>query len=352
MRLGLRTILRITLGSLLAALILAFVLPVRYTAVASFIPPGSSNSSNIAAIMGQLSSLSGLGLSTGKSQGDLYVGILKSHSVAHRLVQQFNLESVYREKKESEAEKVLAKRSLFEIGTKDPIVVVSVTDRSPERAAALANGYLQALQDTTANLALTESSQRRLFYEQRLAKEKDDLANAEVALKQTQERSGLIAPAGQTASEIQRSAQLQAEITARETKIAALLHDETEQNPDVVRLREEVGSLQRQVAELENGQGKSHFGGISAAQVPELELEYIRRTRDVKYHEALFEIIAKQYEAARLDEARDSPLQILDHGTVPDTKSGPPRMVILAIGLVMGLLGGAAWVVFRAAGQE
>ena len=302
--------------------------------------------------MGQLSSLSGLGLVNGKSQGQLYVGILKSHVVASSLVQQFNLKSVYGEKKESEAEKTLAKRSLFEVGTDDPIVTVSVTDRKPERAAALVNGYLQTLQNTTANLALSESSQRRLFYEQRLAKEKDDLANAEVALKQSEEQSGLIAPAGQTASEIQTLAQLHAQITDRQTRIAALLHDETEDNPDVIRLKDEVGSLQGRVAQLENGQGKSHFGGISAAQVPELELEYIRRTRDVKYHETLFEIIAKQYEAARLDEAKDSPLQILDHSSIPDVKSGPPRLLIMAIGLMMGLLGGAAWVVFQTAGAQ
>lgn len=348
LRRGRMTIVQASVGALIAAAILAFALPVQFTAMASFIPPGSNNSSSAAALMGQLSSLGGLGLLGGKSQGDLYIGILESHLIAESLVRQFDLQSVYGAKKESAAEKALAKRSTFEAGTKDPIVTVSVSDRSPQRAAALVNGYLQALQGTTANLALSESSQRRLFYEQRLAKEKDDLANAEVALKQSQEKSGLIAPAGQTASEIQTLAQLHAQITDRQTRMAALLHDETESNPDVIRLKNEVGSLQSQVGQLENGQGKNHFSGLSAAQLPEAELEYIRRTRDVKYHEALFEIIAKQYEAARLDEARDSPLQILDRASVPDTKSSPPRLLIMVIGLVIGTLGGAALVLFQA----
>ena len=350
LRQGRGTIVRACAGAFVLAVILAFALPVRFTAMASFIPPGSSNPTSAAALMGQLSSLGGLGLLGNKSQGDLYIGILKSHLIAQSLVQQFDLKKVYGEKKESEAEKVLAKRSNFEAGTKDPIVTINVTDHSPQRAAALVNAYLQALQGTTANLNVSESSQRRQFFEQRLAKEKDDLANAEVALKQSQEKSGLIAPAGQTASEIQTLAQLHAQITDRETRLAALLQDETESNEDVIRLKSEVGSLQSQLGQLENGQAGKPFGGLSAAQMPEAELEFIRRSRDVKYHEALFEIIAKQYEAARLDEARDAPLQILDRGSVPDTRSSPPRLLIMAIGLMMGLLGGAAWVIFRAAG--
>ena len=130
---------------------------------------------------------------------------------------------------------MLGTRSLFTQGLKDPIVTISVTDRSPQRARDLANGYLQALQATAANLALTESSQRRLFYEQRLAKEKDALADAEVALKQVQEKTGLIFPAGQTSSEIATLAQLEAQITDRQTRLAAMLQEETNHGvPDLL----------------------------------------------------------------------------------------------------------------------
>ena len=345
-----RRILFSGLVSLGLATILAFVLPTMYTATASFVPPGSNMNSSAAALMGQLSSLGGASsLLGGKSQGDLYVGILKSHTIARELVQRFDLMHVYKVKKESQAEKKLSAKSLFEVGSKDPLVTISVTDKSPVRARDLASAYLQALQTTSAGLALTESSQRRLFYEQRLAKEKDELADAEVALKQNEERTGLVAPAGQTASNIQALGQVRAQITQRETLLASLLHDETDENPDVLRMRNEIDSLQAQAANLEHGQNNDRFGGPSTAQVPGLELEYIRRERDVKYHEALFEIIAKQYEAARLDEAKDAPLQVLDYPTVPDTKSGPPRTIIMAIGLFLGLLGGSAWVLFQAA---
>ena len=350
---GWRQILTAGLAASVLAIVLAFLIPVTYTATASFVPPGTNSTSSAAAMMGQLAALGGASsLLGGKSQGELYVGILKSHTIARKLVHTFDLMQVYKVKKESKAEKKLASRSLFEVGTKDPLVTINVTDRSAERARDLANAYLRALQEASANLALTESSQRRLFYEQRLSKEKDDLANAEVALKQSEEKTGLVAPAGQTAANIQALAQTNARITERQAELAALLHDETEENPDVLRVRDEINSLQSQVTQLENGESKGHFGQLSTAQVPGLELEYIRKARDVKYHETVFEIIAKQYEAARLDEAKDAPLQVLDYPTIPDTKSGPPRLIIVVIGLLFGLLGGSAWVLFQTARRQ
>lgn len=343
-----RTILLSGLVTFVLAAIFAFLLPNTYKATTSFVPPGSNSAgASSAAIMGQLSALGAGGLLAGKGQGDLYVGVLKSHTIARNLIQRFHLMDVYKVKKESVAETILEKNSTFTLGTKDPIVIINVVDKSPERARDLANGYLEALQSTTTGLALTESSQRRLFYEQRLAKEKDELANAEVALKQTQEKSGLIAPAGQTSSEIQTLAQLRSQTSERQVRLASLLHDESDENPDVIRLRNEIASLQTQTSQLENGQGQRQFGRFSTVQVPELELDYIRKARDVKYHETLFDIIARQYEVARIDEAKDSPLQVLDQATVPDTKSGPHRTILSALGLIIGLVFGAAWTLLK-----
>ncbi|NYF91229.1 GNVR domain-containing protein [Tunturiibacter empetritectus] len=343
-----RFILKTAAITFILATILAFILPPYYTATGSFVPPGANNTSSAAALMGQLSAIGAGSLLGGKGQGDLYVGILKSHTVARDIVQRFNLMQVYKVKKESLAEKKLLSESEFTLGTKDPIVTVSVTDKSPERARDLAAGYLQTLQATSAGLALSESSQRRLFYEQRLAKEKDDLANAEVALKLEEEKSGLVAPVGQMASNIQAQAQVQAQITDLQTRLAALLMNETEQNPDILRLRTQIESLQSQASQLAKGNGKNPTGSLSSALVPGLELDYIRKAREVKYHQALFEIIAKQYEAARLDEAKDSPLQVLDQPVLPDMKSGPHRSLIMALGLVIGVLGSSAWVLLRA----
>jgi uncharacterized protein involved in exopolysaccharide biosynthesis len=256
-------------------------------------------------------------------------------------VKRFRLQSVYNVRKESLAEKMLANHSDFSIGIKDSIITVSVTDKSAERARDIANAYLEALQFKSGGLALTESSQRRLFFEQRLAQEKNALADAEVDLKQSQERTGLIAPAGQTMVGIEATAQLRSQIAARQVGLASLLQAGTEQNPDVLRLRSEIANLQAQVAQMENSKTGGPSGSLSAAQVPSLGLEVIRRAREVKYHETLFDIIARQYEVARLDEAHEAPLQILDRAIVPDTKSGPPRMYIVAGGLLLGLFGSA-----------
>jgi uncharacterized protein involved in exopolysaccharide biosynthesis len=323
--------------------LLAFFLPVSYTATASFIPPGANADSSAAALMGQIASFGGAGgLLEGKSKAELYLAILKSQTIAREMVGRFDLMHVYGIKKESKAERKLASKSLFTVGTKNPVITIEVTDHSAQRARDLAQGYLDLLQQTEASLALTESSQRRLFFEQRLAHEKDDLANAEVEQKKVEEQTGLVAPAGQTATNIQALAQVQAQITTDQAQLASLLHDETEQNPEVLRLRSEIGSLQAKAAQMESGTDKG-FGRLSTAQVPELQLEYIRKEREVKYHEALFDIISKQYEAARLDEAKDAPLQVLDRPVLPDTKSGPPRAIIMAVGLLIGLLGSSAW---------
>jgi tyrosine-protein kinase Etk/Wzc len=343
------TILRVAVPIFLVALVISFLLPAQYTSTATIIPPASTGSSSAAALMGQLSAL-GVGAASGglKSPGELYVGILKSRSITSALVERFKLLSVYHVNKESEAEGALAKHTDVQIGPKDGILSIAVVDHDPVRARDLAKGYLDALREKTAGLALTESSQRRLFYEDRLAKEKNDLADAEVALKQMQESTGLIAPAGQTASQLEAIAQLQAQIAGRRVSLASLLTNETEQNPDVIRLNTEIADLQNQIAHLQNGGSKSRPGSISTAQVPSLDLEYIRAEREVKYHEALFEIISRQYEAARIDEARDTPLQVLDVPQVPDTKSGPPRRLIAIIGLFLGLLFGAMSVLFQA----
>jgi tyrosine-protein kinase Etk/Wzc len=343
-----RTIGLLTLVCFVLSVALAFILRPRYTSTASFVPPSSSAGSSAALLAGQLSSMLGVGGAGGlKNQGDLYVGILKSRTIAATLVQRFDLKKVYRLRKESEAEKRLSQATTFESGLKDSIVSISVTDHSPDLARDLANGYLEALKSVNSHLALTESSQRRLFFENRLAQEKDALSNAEIAFKQSEEKTGIIAPGGQTASKLQELARLRAEIAARQTHLASLRQMETEQNPDFLRVQSEIASLQSQLSSMENSSRKDQFGSVSTNQIPALELEYTRRLREVRYHETLFGIIAKQYEAARIDEDNSVPLQILDQANVPDERSGPPRVLIILGGVFLGLLCGCCWALFR-----
>jgi len=349
---GRKTIAIVTLAACAIATAAALLAPRQFTSRASFIPP-NNGSSSVSSFMGQLSQLSGLAGGGGmlggpKSPGDLYVGILKSRSVESEIVNRFDLKKVYNVKLESQAENVLASHSKFDAGLKDSIVILSVTDSSPARAQDLANAYLDALRETNGRLALSESSQRRLFYEQQLAKEKDALEDAEVDLKKTEEHSGLIAPAGQTAAEIQIISQTRAQIASKEMELSALRLSATPQNPEIVRLETEISNLQGQLASFHSGGGRGAEGEIPTSRVPELELEYVRKEREVKYHEALFGMIARQYEAARMDESHQAPLlQVLDAASYPDAKSAPRRTLIVLGGTFFGCLSAVAWVLLR-----
>jgi tyrosine-protein kinase Etk/Wzc len=344
------TIFRVSLGCFLIASLVAFMLPSRYTSIVSFIPPSVNNSSSMAsALAGQLSSL-GAGdlLGSGRGTGDLYAGILKSRSIVSELVRRFNLMNVYRVKKESQAETVLNSSTTIDVDTKSSIVTVAVTAKSATLAHDLANAYMDVLRETNGRLALSQSSQRRLFFGQQLAKEKEDLEEAEDELKKSEEKSGLIAPSGQTEAQIRTIAETQAQIAVREVQLAALRESATEQNADLIRLRSEIKDLEGQLSRLQNGNGGESRAAIPTSKVPELQLEYVRREREVKYHEALFEMLSKQFESARLDEARDAPVvQVLDPASYPDTKSSPKRSLIMLGGLAFGFFVSSLWVLTR-----
>jgi uncharacterized protein involved in exopolysaccharide biosynthesis len=348
---GRRTVVVTTLGAFAIATAIAFLTPPQFTSRGSFIPPSSTNSS-VSSLMGQLGPLAALGgggmMSGPKSPGDLYVGILKSQSVESEIVKRFDLMSVYKAKKESQAEGALAARSKFDVGAKDSIVTISVTDSSPQRARDIVNAYLDALRETNGRLALSESSQRRVFFGQELAKEKDALADAEVDLRKVEEQTGLISPEGQTATEIQMIAQTRNQIAAREVQLSSLRESATPQNPEVIRLQSEIGDLEGQLVRLQMGTGESKTGAIPTSKVPELELEVVRKSREVKYQEALFDMLVRQYEAAQMDESHDAPLlQVLDAASYPDAKSGPQRKQIMLGGLIFGFLAGGVWVLVR-----
>jgi uncharacterized protein involved in exopolysaccharide biosynthesis len=350
LRRGTKTIVAGSLAALTIATLVALLLPPRYTSSTSFVPPNVSGSSSLAsAVAGQLSALGAADmLGAVKNPGDLYAGILKSRSIAGELVQRLDLMKVYRVKKESLAEKELGSSTVIEVDPKSAIVTVSVTAKSPQLAHDLASAYMDALRETEGRLALSQSSQRRLFFGQQLAREKDDLEDAEVDLKKTEEQSGLIAPSGQTESEIRTIAETQAQIAFRQVQLAALRDSATEQNPEVIRLRSEIDDLQGQLARLQKGSGGESTAAIPTSKVPELQLEYVRKEREVKYHEALFDALSRQYEAARLDEARDAPvLQVLDPASYPDSKSAPKRSYYMAGGLFFGFIAGCVWVLVR-----
>jgi tyrosine-protein kinase Etk/Wzc len=329
--------------------ILAFLIKPVYTARATFLPPNSL-SAGTSLQSAQLSALGGAGGLLGgiKDPSMIYVGILESRSVADELIQEFNLQSVYKTKKLSATEKSLAGHTKF-IPGKDSLIGISVDDTDPRRAADIANAYLKALSKQNDRLVLTEAGQRRAFFEQELEKEKNQLADAEVELARTQLQTGLISPNGQAQVQINTIAQTRAAISSREIELTAMNQGATEQNPEVIRLRSEIAELKEQLARLENSSAKGSPGDVMVptSKVPELSLEYVRRDRDVKYHEALYELLLRQYESAKLDESHSAPLvQIVDAAVVPDSKSWPPHTLLVLLGAFIGGVFGIALVTF------
>lgn len=346
-----KTILKFILVTAAVAALLVFVImKPMYTAEAIFLPPQSAPGSGMSQLASQLGSLGSIGSFTGlKSSGDIYLGILGSRTIADNLIKRFELQRVYKIAKVSDTEKKLKTRSTF-ISGKDTLITISVEDHDPKRAADLANAYLDALYQQNGRLALTEASQRRLFFEEQLEREKNALGDAEVELKKTQEQTGLIAPLGQAEVEIDAIAQVRAQISSRQIELSALKQGATDQNPRVVRLQTEIDGLEQQLQKLQNDSGTRQSGNVlqATAKVPALALEYVRKQREVKYHEMLFELIARQYESARLDESREAPLlQVVDRAVIPDKKSGPPRALILFGSCLLGTFFGGSWIILR-----
>ncbi len=324
--------------------VVAFLIPPLYTATASIMPPQQQQSA-VTALLGQLGPLAsaaagggGLGL---KTPGDLYVAILGSRTIADDLIESFNLRQLYDVSTMYSARKMLAKRSTI-TGAKDPLIKVAVEDWSPKRAAALANAYIEELSRQNGRLALTESAQRRLFFERQLQAQKKALADAEVALKATQERTGVLQVTAQVESIIGNMARLRAAIASREVALSSLESAATPQNPEVVRQKAELAALHEQLRKIEapSDAGVSGDPLIPTSLVPKAGLEYVRAVRDLKYNETLFELLLKQYEAARIDEAKEAPvIQVVDRAVPPDRKSWPPREGFpIAGALICGIL--------------
>ncbi len=327
--------------AVILSIITVLLLPKIYTANTKILPPQQSQSMGAMATLSQLGPLAalagqGLGL---RSPSDLYVVMLRSDTVANALIDRFSLMTVYKQKLREETRKRLASVTEIKAGQKDGVISVWVDDRDPQRAADLANGYVEELEKLTKTLNVTEASKRRLFFEREVKMQNEDLANAEVALKQTQEKTGLILLDSQSRAIITSLTSLRAAIAAQEVRVQAMRSFATTENPDLVLAEQELATLRSQLDRLERGQGKRSIADVPIENVPTAGLEYVRKLREVKYHEALFELLAKQYEAAKIDEAKDALIvQQFDKATPPERKSGPHRTAFVLASTLLALL--------------
>lgn len=325
------------------ALILAFALPQEYTATVIILPPqGNSSMSSLLAnqLAGMGSAMSGMaGSMLGmKNINEMYVAMLKSRTVQDEVIQRYGLQSEYHKTYLTETRKALERHTTIDGSTKDGLIRLNFEDRNPNRAAEIANGYVDQFRKLSEHLAITEASQRRVVFQNQLEKTKTDLENADEALKRTQLSTGMVQVDGQARAMIDSAARLRAQIVAKEVQIEAMRSYAGDENPALTQAQTELDGLRAQFSKLVGSKGGSADDVfLPKGEVPQAGLEYVRRLRDVKYYEAIFDVLAKQLELAKLDEAREGAfIQIVDPAIPPEQKSFPKRGLFTLTGLAAG----------------
>jgi uncharacterized protein involved in exopolysaccharide biosynthesis len=306
----------------LVALSIGFAITPTFTATTKILPPQQQQSS-AAAMLQSLGALGGLaGAASGlKNPADQYVAFVKSQTIQDTLIERFKLKDRYDEQYLQEARKELERNTRVSAGAKDGLITIEVDDKDSAFSAQLANAYVEELQKLMSRLAVTEAQQRRVFFEKQLAAAKNSLAKAEHALKGSGLNSSALKASPQAA--VEGLARLKASITAQEIKLASMRGYLTDNAPEFRQAQTELSAMRAQLMRAEKEEP-------SNGRSPE-ESDYVAKFRDFKYQETLFDLFAKQYEIARVDESREgSVIQVLDVAKPPEKKSKPKKALIAA----------------------
>lgn len=318
----------VTLGSA----VITLFLPDIFVANTKILPPQQNRSSGAAALLQQIGGFGLGGIGSGGGGGNaVYIAMLKSRTVRDKVVQRFG------QGKPDEA----ARPWEADFSTdKEGLIVIEVSDTDPKRAAALANAYVEELGNLSKVIAVTAAAQSRLFLEHQVAQARENLAKAEGAAKQAMERGGLVKVDIQASSLASATGNLRGRIIAREVELGAMRNFAGDRNPDLQRIQYDIDSMRRELSKMEGDSGLSGVPGKLSAQA----MESVRLLRDVKLNEVLFELLAKQYEMAKIDEAKDSSvIQVLDPAVVPVGKTKPRRGLIVVAAALVGFLAAILW---------
>ncbi len=348
---GKRLIVTTTVAVSALAIGVGFVLPKTFTARATMLAPGSQQQSNSTAALAALGSLGGLaGVAAPKSPDELYVALLKSDSVQRALADHFDLKTRYDVATYETLRKEFPNHVRVSSDKKSGLISVEVDDHEPQFAATLANAHASEITKVLGRLAVSEAQLRRVFFEKQLNETKENLIKAEQNLRLVQEKSGVIVLDKQAEALIAGAAQLRALIAEREVQLKVLRTSATELNPDVVRMGSELRAMRSELARMESAQGGSAGSTVDlpVGKLPEAGIAYVRARRELKLQETLLESMIRQYESAKLDEAKDGPaLQQVDLAVAPDRKSKPSVTMIAISAALVALLLSTAFVVTR-----
>jgi capsular polysaccharide biosynthesis protein len=336
-----RRYLLLTLGPLAAGLlslvVTTFVIAPTFTASAVLMPPQQSQGGAAAALasLGPLASLAG-GAAGVRNSGEQYVALMQSAGVSDSIIDRFHLMDVYEKKFRVDTRKALAGNVRISLGKRDGLITIEVDDKSPQRAADVANRYVDELKRVTGRLAVTEAQQRRMFFEQQLEQSRDRLVKAQQALQSSGFNASALKAEPKAAADTY--ARLRAETTAAEVRLQVTRGVLTDNSPEVRQQQAALAALRSQIAQVEQ------------ATVVQDGPDYIGRYREFKYQEALFEVYARQYELARVDESREGALiQVVDAASPPERKSKPARGMTAIVTTALAALALMAWVWARRA---
>ena len=346
-----RMIIFTTVAVTVLAYLVLFISPNIYIATARLLPP-QQNMTMTAQFLdfvgggvkpggaGGLGGLAGgiLGL---KSPGDLYAAMMTCSTISDRIIERFQLRKLYNKRYLEDARKTLSKKAKIIGGRKDGLIIIEVTDKSAERAAEMANAFVEELDKLLQSLAVQEATGRLAFLEKEHAAANTKLAKAEEALRGFSEQNSVIQIDAQTRGMLQYIAQLRAEIDAKEVQVQVLRQQATPYNYDVVRLETQVKGLKEKLQTTEKQWDQSCIGNVclTTSKVPTLGLEYIRLYREVKYQETLYQLYTKMVEIARLDMVKNvSMVQVLDQALVPEKRSNKRLLPAMVTGMVVFFL--------------
>jgi tyrosine-protein kinase Etk/Wzc len=303
-------------------------------------------------------SAGGLGI---KNPNDQQIALLTSRVVEEKMVARFHLQDVYHRKYLSSTRKQWEKVTKTDPGLKDGLIRLSVTDRDPNRAAEMANAWVEEYRTFSSTMALTEASQRRLFYERELAGAREELVHAEEDMKQTEQRTGVIDLEGQGRSMIASAAVLRGQLAAKQVEMRAMRQFAAEGNPDLQRAEQEAAGMEAQLSAMDAANNRQSGDLIvPKGTVTQAALDYERALREVKYRETLQDLLTRQYEGARVDEARQGALiQVVEPAAVPDRPDDSFRIWIaigallfcFPIGLLVGVVAELISIMSRAKNQ-
>jgi capsule polysaccharide export protein KpsE/RkpR len=370
-----RIIARVTLVSLGMATAIAFLLPKQYRSTVQLMPPEPPSSS--ANMLAALSAKAGNGIGAmaggllgGNSTGALFVGVLRSRTLEDRLVERFDLRKVYGERLEEDACAKLAGNSGASEDRKTGIISITVLDRNPGRAAALAAAHVEELNRLIAELSTSAAHRERVFLEERLKAVKQELDAVSNEFSQFASKNAAINIPEQGKAMVEAAALLQGQLIAAESELKGLSEIYTANNVRVRSVQARVSELRRQLEKLDGDSPAAKIGSSSAGsstesldpvrgdyptirELPLLGVTYADLLRRTKIQEAVYETLTQQYELAKVQEAKETPsVKVLDPASIPEKKSYPPRLAILFLGGCFGLAGGAIWVLARAGWEQ